>query len=94
MGEWSERYEWWQLVPLEEDMGPLEVYTRFEEAAENLIEALTRMRTLFRLTTLEGVEIEQAEELAGCAEHRFGSRLDEFQLEIRRSAVFLATEGT
>ena len=90
MGEWSEKYEWWQVAPLEEDLGPLDVYTRLEKATENLIEALTRARVLFRLTLLEGVEIEQAVELAGCAEHGFGSRLDEFRLEMRRSALFVA----
>ena len=97
MGEQRERLEWEEMA-LEAGMDPAEVYTRrdleerFNAAAENAIEAIVRMGVFFSLM-LEGVEMKRAEELAGCAEHRFGTRLEELRLEMRRSALFLAEVG-
>ena len=92
----EERDPWaeWERMALEAGMDPAEVYTRrnledkFNHAAENLIEAVTRMAVFFNLM-LEGIEVERASELAGCPEHPYGTRLEELRLEMRRSALFL-----
>lgn len=92
----EERDPWteWEQAALEAGMDPAEVYTRrdlqerFNQAAENLTEAITRMTVLFNLA-LEGIELEEAAKLAGCSEHPYGTRLEELRLEMRRSALFL-----
>lgn len=84
----------WERMALEAGMDPADIYTRrdlekrFREAAGNLIEAVERAAVLMCLA-LEGAEIERAAEVAGCSEHPYGTRLEEFRLEMRRSALFL-----